>query len=169
MTQITVGDIARRIMEPDEDFEVVRDRLRTWVKAGLLQADEKNPGTGLHRQFSERSIVEAAILARLAKHYDMGTKAGPLVRRALDLAFRKLPGIKPTKEQILYFFAGTTGVGRDSKPLVNIQLVDPPAKASQQWRLKIPPNADDAVLINLNRLFQRVGVPLEAFTGGSRG
>jgi DNA-binding transcriptional MerR regulator len=65
---LTVGEVARRIQGPDEDFAVVVDRLRNWTKEGLLKPiGDKNPGTGRARRYSEGSVIDALVLSTLTE------------------------------------------------------------------------------------------------------
>jgi hypothetical protein len=60
---LTISEIAERIRKPDEELGAVIDRLKNWVKEGLLEpVGEKNPGTGRHRRFPENALIDAAIL-----------------------------------------------------------------------------------------------------------
>jgi hypothetical protein len=158
MDFFTVGDIARRIMEEGNDFEAVRGQLRTLVTAGLLVPDEQNPGTGLHRQFSEREVIAAAVFIRLAKRYDVGTKIGPLVRRALNQAFKMLAARKSIEGRTPFLGIGMEGSGPNAKPWAVVDF-------SSDRRVLLPPNVDDAVIIDLNKIFDRVRIPIHLYIG----
>lgn len=67
---------------PGEKISAVVDRLKNWTKEGLLQPVEESPGTGVHRQFSEGALVDAAVLSVLTDQIGM-----PAVRAR---AFAKL-------------------------------------------------------------------------------
>lgn len=161
MDYFTVGDIARRIMEEGDDFEVVRGQLRTLVTAGLLVPDEQNPGTGLHRQFSEREVIAAAVLVFFAKRIDIGTKFGPLIRRAIDAAFKKLARTNSTEGQTLYLFVGEERSGPNLKPWAGVHV-------SPDHQVRIPPNVDGAVILNLSKIFDRTRIPLNLYLARSK-
>jgi hypothetical protein len=81
----TIREIAERIRKPDEDLGVVIDRLKNWVKEGLLQpVGEKNPGTGRHRHFPESALIDAAILHVLTAQIGMQA----VMARPLSKLFR---------------------------------------------------------------------------------
>jgi hypothetical protein len=68
-TRLTVGEIAKRIQEPDEDLTAVVDRLRNWTDEGLLKPLDYIPGTGRGRKrfYSERTLIDALVLNALTE------------------------------------------------------------------------------------------------------
>jgi hypothetical protein len=166
---LTAGEIAERIQLPGEDLRAIGERLRTWTKEGLLKPlGRRSPGTGRYHRYPQRALIDAAILSLLAQRYGLWGKKAPLfTNKLLDLAVNELPKMPAHREkrQIAYIVFGSI----DGKFLGNVQIVDRPKAQSgaSDLRLMIPPSMDDAILINLNRLFERLSLPLaEANAGG---
>jgi hypothetical protein len=176
MAGISVGDIARRIKGPDEELTAVADRVRNWVKHGLLKPlGTRNPGTGRHRSFSERSIVESGVLNRLAGVYGSSAPVLALFKGALDKAVKELSKAEYVEGHLdAWLLTGTQeGVRVPTKQyevLSEIRYVpglrSQPVKADQvgppQRIVEIPwLMADNILMINLTRMFSELGVPLK--------
>jgi hypothetical protein len=168
---LTAGEIAVRIQQPGEDLRAISERLRTWTKEGLIKPlGKRSPGTGRHHRYPERALIDAAILSQLSQQYGLWGKKAPLFTNALlDKAVDELPKMSTHREKrrIAYLVFGTIG----GKFLGNVQIVNYPKARTDpaDLRLMIPPTMDDAILINLNRLFERLGIPLEEVKGGTDG
>jgi hypothetical protein len=161
---LTAGEIAERIRESDDEYlRVVFERLRHWTRSGLLKpTGEQNPGTGHHLRFPQRALADAAILTRLTKRYGLWAKKMPLFTSALlDQAAKQIPKMADhiKNRRIAYLVCGTI----DGKFLANVQEVAEPSVTNpeQRYRLMLSPLMDDVILINLNRLFAQLHVPLE--------
>jgi hypothetical protein len=171
MTQLTVGEIAKRIKEPDEPISGVINRLRSWTKEGVLKPlGDEAPGTGQKLRYPERAIVDAAILSRLARHYGIWATKVPLFAGALDLAVKQLPKARAAAEldpaKVIYLIVGTTGQGKNLRVQSNIQYVDDawrsrrPKDGLPKRSIKLSPFMSDGLFIDLTSLFERLGVPL---------
>jgi hypothetical protein len=158
---LTAGEIAERIRESDdEDLRVIGERLRHWTRSGLLKPiGEQNPGTGHHLRYPERALVDAAILSRLTRRYGLWAKKMPLFTAALlDKAVEQIPKMRGHAEhkRIAYLLFGTI----NGKFVGNVQVVNQPNTKTGSSELVVPPTMDDAILINLTRLFAQLRVPL---------
>jgi hypothetical protein len=176
-TSLTVGQIAKLVREPVEKPKAVVDRLRSWTKEGLIKPlGRKRPGRGRKRLYSNRALLDAAILSRLAKYYGLwAPRVLRLFDSALDLAFKELVKAQYVPEhQDVYLFVGTMIEGQRKKPskpwevksaiaYVNSVTRSRPINADPPPKRDHPPFAfmDDGLFINLTRLFERLGVPLE--------
>jgi hypothetical protein len=160
---LTAGEIAERIRESDdEDPRAISERLRHWTREGLLRPIGRPKGTGHHLRYPERVIVEAAILSRLTKRYGFWAKKLPSFTAALlDKAVEQIPKMRDhiNKKKVAYLVCATI----DGKFYANVQRVADPSipDPSPEDRLQLSPSMDDAILINLNRLFAQLRVPLE--------
>jgi hypothetical protein len=141
----TISEIAERIRKPDEDLGVVIDRLKNWVKEGLLQpVGEKNPGTGRHRRFPKSTLIDALVLHVLADQIGMqAVKA-----RKFKTVFTQTRGWfeKPSAERFLAF-----GLSADGRA-VDIGL----SHAEGLAKLLTSSPHESHVVINLHQLFQRL-------------
>jgi hypothetical protein len=168
-SSISIGDIAKLVREPGEDLQTVTDRLRGWVKEGLLKPERSRREAGQHRRFPERAIVDAAILSRLAHVWGIwATKAPVFVSGALDKAVQQLPKARAATGQgkVIYLLVWTEGAGTQLRVLSDVQYIDAiesrPVKAGLPKRLiEVPSSMSDGFLIDLSSLFSRIGVPLE--------
>jgi hypothetical protein len=177
MTDLTVGEIAKRIQEPGEDLKVVINRLRSWTRENLLKPrNDKKPGTGQKLLYSERTLVDAAIMSKLARHYGIWAPRVPGFDGALDLAWKQLPKAKPVAEQqgmdIFLIVGVMEGQEREtlSKPWQVISETvwvesyirsrSTKAGAPKKRALEISPLMGDGFFVNLTRMFERIGVPL---------
>jgi hypothetical protein len=164
---LTAGEIAERIQQEGEDVRAISERLRHWTKEGLLKPlGKKNPGTGRRHRYPERALVDAAILSRLTQKYGLWAKKMPLFTTALlDKAVEQIPKMRGHLEnkRIVYLVCASI----DGKFLANVQQVAEPGVLNPppEDRLTLSPSMDDAIVINLNRLFARLGVPLEKEKG----
>jgi hypothetical protein len=138
----------------------------------------RNPGTGVHRTYPERAIVDAAILSLLSKFF--GASA-PMVlfTGALDLAVDQLPKAKYAAEKDPpedIFLLIAVMKGQEGEPLhapwqvkAEIQYVEmddrsrPKDAAPPNRILKIPPLMSGGLFVNLTDLFERVRVPLDEY------
>lgn len=168
---VTVGEIAKKIQEPDEPLTSVINRLRSWTKEGVLKPlGDEAPGTGQKLRYPERAIVDAAILSRLARHYGIWATKVPLFAGALDTAVKQLPKARAAAEadlpEVIYLIVGTTGTGKNLRVLSDIQYVPDPQKSRRlqdrppERVLKLSPFMSDGLFIDLTSLFERLGVPL---------
>jgi hypothetical protein len=172
MTKLTVGEVARRIKDEDESIEVVTHRLRSWTKEGVLKPlGDKRPGTGKRLRYSERSLIDAAILSRLARHYGIwATKVLPVFAEAVDKAAKQLPKVKAAAEldpaKVVYLVVGTRREGKNLRVESGIQYVDDPWRSRRpkdglpKRSLELSPFMSDGLFIDLTSLFERIGVPL---------
>jgi hypothetical protein len=170
--EITVGKIAKRIQEADEDIASVINRIRSWTKEGVLKPiDDKAPGTGQKLRYPERAVVDAAILSQIAEHYGLwANKMAAGVTDALDLTVRQLVKSKYVTEQgqIIYLFIWAEGTGAKRRIKSNVQWIDDP-ELSRRPKDGLPkrsiemPESDDGLWINLTRLFSRLGVPFKDY------
>jgi hypothetical protein len=72
MPTVTISEIAARIAGPDEKLGVVIDKVKNWVKSGLLEpSSELNPGSGHARAFPETALIDALILHVLTAQVGM--------------------------------------------------------------------------------------------------
>jgi hypothetical protein len=159
---LTAGEIANRIQEPGEDLRAISQRLRHWTREGLLKPiGKQNPGTGHHLRYPERALVDAAILSRLTRRFGFWAKKVPFTGALLDAVVEQLPHMRLhiQNQKIAYLFLGTRG----GDFLGQVQVVDDPNGPVRRFRerLTVPPDFDDVILINLNRLFAQVGIPLD--------
>jgi hypothetical protein len=101
MRTFTISEIADRIRRPDEEIGAVIDRLKNWVKEGLLKpVGERHPGTGRHRRFPESALIDAAILHVMTDQIGMqAVQAGAL--RKLFIDTRKAFSRKPDAERFV--------------------------------------------------------------------
>jgi hypothetical protein len=165
---LTAGDIADRIRErDDEDLRAIGERLRHWTKEGLLKPiGKQNPGTGNRLRYPERALVDAAILSRLTRRFGFWAKKVPFTRELLDTVAAELPNMRlhVANQKIAYLFLGTCG----GTFLGQVQVVDDPNGPVRRLRerLTVPPDFDDVILINLNRLFAQIGVLLDEHQKG---
>jgi hypothetical protein len=173
MQTVSAGDIARLIKRPDEDLTPVVDRIRNWVKYGLLTpAGAQNPGTGRHRHFDDKAVIEAAILNLLSRDYGV---AGPRLvpfKGALNSAVKQLAKAEflPEHKDIWLVIGPREGIEVPSKPshvLSDVQFIDSvtrsrPVKAGlPERKLELPPLIGNRLLaVNLSSLFKHLGVPL---------
>jgi hypothetical protein len=177
MTKLTVGEVARRIKDEDESIEAVTHRLRSWTKEGVLKPlGDKRPGTGKRLHYSERSLIDAAILSRLARHYGIwatgiwATKVLPAFAEAVDKAAKQLPKVKAAAEldpaKVVYLIVGTRHEGKNLRVESRIQYVDDPWRSRRpkdglpKRSLELSPFMSDGLFIDLTSLFERIGVPL---------
>jgi DNA-binding transcriptional MerR regulator len=160
-TRLTIGDVAGRVREPDEDLLTVRDRLRSWVREGIInpELDPKEPGR--HRYYGESAIIRAAVLSRLSHHYGISYASKRPMRGMLNVAVEAVKNVSPVPgegpEIFLVVWSEGEG-GKASVPSAQIQYID--LKSRSPRSIVIPPEANDAIVINLTQLFRRIGVPL---------
>jgi DNA-binding transcriptional MerR regulator len=65
---LTVGTLAERIKPIDPDVGGTIERIRHWVREGLLwPSSQHHAGTGKHRQFSESAVYDVAVLHVLTR------------------------------------------------------------------------------------------------------
>lgn len=178
---LTVGEIAERIREPDEDLAAVIDRLRNWTKEGLLKPIRKKTGIGRKRRYQEEAIVTAAILSRLSRYY--GNRATELRSTgAVDIAIEELSKAKSIPEwKDAYLLVGTVKQKEAWQITAEVRYVDTdrssPTSDRKLDRVDLS-TFDDGFFINLSKMFKRLGVPLKeaadeeaflkAFPGASR-
>jgi hypothetical protein len=158
---LTAGDIARLIQEPGEDLRAIGERLRHWTKEGLLKPIGRPKGTGHHLRYPERALVDAAILSRLTQRYGLWAKKVPFISALLDIAVNEIPKMPQhiQKKQTVYLFLSTVA-GKFSGSVQKVD--DPEGPARLFWlRLSVERDFEDAIIINLNLLFEKVGVPLD--------
>ena len=168
MQTVSAGDIAAAIAEPGEALPVVRDRVRNWVKHGLLKPlGGHHPGTGRHRQFPERVLIEAALLNRLARAYGSAAPQLALFHEVLDRAVRQLPKAAGAADrgEAIYLIVWTTGSGSALRVFSDVQFVpdlslSQPVGKSLKRSIELPPAATDGLYVDLSALFSRLGVPL---------
>ena len=63
MATYTAREIAARIRRPAEDVGDVALRIQNWTKQGLIAIEEKNPGTGNSRRYSEDALLQIMLLS----------------------------------------------------------------------------------------------------------
>jgi DNA-binding transcriptional MerR regulator len=171
---LAIGEIARRVRFPDEDLLAVRDRLRGYVKEGLLQPEgQGRREAGQHRRFSEKALVHAAILSQLARHNGAwATKVQVASSGALDKAMQQLPKVSAATEQgkeiCLLVWAEELNRGFRVVSKIPAPFIDTTESRSVKAGLpkrfiEMPPFFDDVLIINLTRLFARIRVPLKDF------
>jgi DNA-binding transcriptional MerR regulator len=97
MSGLTVRELAERVRDPDEDLDVVVNRLRSWTKEGLLDPEgERNPGTGRKRLYPETAVIDAMALNLLTERAGMpSTQAFKLLwKTSKEDFFRTPPKVK---------------------------------------------------------------------------
>jgi hypothetical protein len=168
MQKITIGDVAERIREPDEELLAVRGRLRFWVSQGIIkpEGDPKTPGR--HRHFGESAIICAGILSRLSHHYKISYDSNPPMRQEFFLALevarevaREISAVPVGKRPNAYLVLWSEGDGKKLSVHCQKQFID--LKSRAPHAVAIPPQANDAISINLTKLFKRIRVPLAEY------
>jgi hypothetical protein len=98
VTNFTARDVAEKIRRPGETLTTAVDRLRDWVKEGLIRpAGEPHPGTGRKRQYSRAEMIDAILLETLVEAAGLkAVAAAPLLKH-----FRKQLPKSPTAEPFL--------------------------------------------------------------------
>jgi hypothetical protein len=98
VTNFTARDVAQRIQRPGETLTTAVDRLRDWVREGLLRpVGERHPGTGRKRQYSRAEMIDAILLETLVEAGGLkAVAAAPLLKE-----FRKHLPTSPTAEPFL--------------------------------------------------------------------
>jgi hypothetical protein len=146
MRTFTISEIADRIRRPDEEIGAVIDRLKNWVKEGLLKpVGERHPGTGRHRRFPESALIDAAILHVMTDQIGMqAVQAGAL--RKLFIDTRKAFSRKPDAERFV-----TIGRSPDNRA-AEIGL----SHAEGLAGLLAGSPHESHVVINLQKLFKRL-------------
>lgn len=172
---LTIGDIADRIALPYEDKKAVRKRLTNWAKEGLLDYfGAKQPGSGAHRRFEHKTLIDAAVLSALG---DLGIPAV----RALTLGgtertmffhcrlaatnWRARFAAGETLYLVIVKALGSDGapVGQASVQIQSGLSLPEPAVMPQPYRalrsdtdVHVPGWADASVVVNLTKLFSRI-------------
>jgi DNA-binding transcriptional MerR regulator len=158
--KITIGDVAARIRLPDEDLLVVRDRLRAWVREGIIKPERDPKVRGAHRYYGESAIVRAAVLSHLSRHYGLSYASKQPMSKMLHYAVQeaeKVSALAGSEGPERFLVLWTEG--REVKnPSCEIQTIDVKSKSPRS--IKISSEANDAIVVNLSRLFERIGVPL---------
>jgi hypothetical protein len=97
----------------------------------------------------------------LTRRFGFWSKKVPFTSALLDAVAAELPNMRHhVKEQkIAYLFLGTLG----GEFLGQVQVVDDPNGTVRRVRerLTVPPDFDDVLLINLNRLLTQIGILLD--------
>jgi hypothetical protein len=142
---LTISEIAERIRSPDEELGAVIDRLKNWVKEGLLQPiGEKNPGTGRHRRFPETALIDAAILHVLTDQIGMQAVKARALSKLFSLSRGEFK--KPDEPRFV-----TIGRSPDNRA-AEIGF----SHAQHLARLLAGSPHESHVVINLQKLFRRL-------------
>jgi hypothetical protein len=98
VTNFTARDVAEKIQRPGETLTTAVDRLRDWVREGLIRpAGERHPGTGRKRQYNRAEMIDAILLETLVEAGGLkAVAAAPLLRE-----FRKHLPTSPTAAPFL--------------------------------------------------------------------
>jgi hypothetical protein len=63
---VTVGEIAERLRRPEADARAVSEKIRHWIREGLLfPVGDRNPGIGVHRRLEEPAVIDCAVLLQI--------------------------------------------------------------------------------------------------------
>lgn len=179
MTMLTVGEIAERIRDPGEPLAAVIERLRYWAKAGLLKpVGKRKPGTGHHRRYSRRAVLDAAILNKLHLHFGVEAPRLQHCDSALDLAAKHMSDFHLYDGQRFYLTIGVLYKDADATIPTAIysllQRVDVvrdraapddrpgvPESYRPHLNVKLPDALEFGIVINLSSLYQRLAFPPE--------
>jgi DNA-binding transcriptional MerR regulator len=165
MRKITIGEVAERVREPDEDLLVVRDRLRFWVREGIIKPEFDPKAPGRHRYYGESAIICAGILSRLSHHYGISYASKQPMRAMFNVALEMAREVARNAREVagegpeIYLVLWSEGDGKKLSVHCNRQYIDLKSKSPRY--IEILPQANDAIVINLTQLFRRIGVPLE--------
>jgi hypothetical protein len=149
---LTVGQIVEQLGPVAPDAAAMSERIRHWTREGLLlPIDQHHAGTGRHRRYSPDASYEAAILNALA-NAGLQLVSRPYIQAALTQARaalkrwcqarsvgQKLPSFS------LVISHGVGGIGAEPTATVHEGIV------------KQDPTAEIMIVVNLSRLFQRMG------------
>jgi hypothetical protein len=161
MQKITIGEIAERVRDADEELLAVRGRLRFWVAEGIIKPEGNPKAPGRHRHFGERAIIIAGIMSHLAHHYGISWGSRELRNKMFLVALEFSRNLKaPTDENRKGFLVLWSEGGDETRASVNCQLQYVDLKSKSRQSVEIPLEANDAIVIDLTRLFRRIGVPL---------
>jgi DNA-binding transcriptional MerR regulator len=158
VAKITIGDVAERIREPDEDLLAVRDRLRAWVREGIIKPETAQKEPGRHRYYGESAIICAGILSRLSHHYEISYASKNPMKAMFLLAVEEARNVSAQSDEGREIFLVLWSEGDGKKLSVHCQKQYIDLKSKRL--VEIPPEANDAIVINLTQLFRRIGVPL---------
>jgi hypothetical protein len=163
MQKITIGEIAERVRDVDEELLAVRGRLRFWVAEGIIKPEGNPKAPGRHRHFGERAIIIAGILSHLAHRYGISwTPRDPSPRSKMFLvALEEAKKLRsPADENQKAFLVLWSEGGVEKRASVNCAVRYVDLKSKSRQFVEIPLEANDAIVIDLTRLFGRIGVPL---------
>jgi hypothetical protein len=185
--KITIGDVAQRVANATgEGVPLVLERLRSWVRDGVLDPIPSNRQAGQHRYYGEAAIIHAAVLSLLTAHWGLwATRASSRMGEALDKAVKEAKVLDQAIKEAakvryateadkeIWLFVWTTGRGEKLRVGSAIHYVDAiaprrPKDGLPKRTVELPPYAIDAIHINLTSLFKRIGVPLAAFEEAKR-
>jgi hypothetical protein len=174
---LTVRDIAKRIRQPGEALDPIVERLRNWTDVGILETgDEKNPGIGRRRHYTEAAVVDAFILSELtewgipavhianmhAKQADTG-KALPVLRLA-RMAFEQVEARERAGEWCWLSVSRTRDKKLGPTAILHFtrDIYDPPQSRRIADRkrsfedLGIPNWSPSSVVLNLTEMFKQL-------------
>jgi hypothetical protein len=147
MPNFTISEIAERIRKPGEEVGAVIDRLKNWVKEGLLQPiGEKNPGTGRHRLFPESALIDALVLHVLTDQIGMQAVKARAFSKLFSHARKSFK--KPDAARFV-----TIGRSADNRAA---EIGFAHAEGLAELLIGSPHAHESHVVINLQQLFKRL-------------
>jgi DNA-binding transcriptional MerR regulator len=156
----TVSEIAEILADAPGIEPALIERIRHWTREGLIQPiGLKHPGTGRHREYEDRVLLEVSVLEALA---GLGLKVGQQ-QTALKLLKERMKGGYALKSWIekRNLQVGTYLVFSDlgsEKPRLDEIHGHIFSLGDNQLR---PIFGDAAVLINISQIIESVGRKLE--------
>jgi DNA-binding transcriptional MerR regulator len=156
----TVSEIAEILADAPGSEPALIERIRHWTREGLIQPiGLKHPGTGRHREYEDRVLLEVSVLEALA---GLGLKVGQQ-QTALKLLKERMKGGYALKSWIekRNLQVGTYLVFSDlgsEKPRLDEIHGHIFSLGDNQLR---PIFGDAAVLINISQIIESVGRKLE--------
>jgi len=161
MQKITIGEVAERVRDVDEELLAVRGRLRFWVDEGIIKPEGNPKKPGRHRHFGESAIICAGVLSHLTHRYGISWASKEPMNKMFLVALEVARNLKaPTDENRKAFLVLWSEGGEEKRASVNCAVRYVDLKSKSRQFVEIPLEANDAIVIDLTRLFRRIGVPL---------
>jgi DNA-binding transcriptional MerR regulator len=161
----TVSEIAEILADAPGSEPALIERIRHWTREGLIQPiGLKHPGTGRHREYEDRVLLEVSVLEALA---GLGLKVGQqqtalkLLKERTQYGYKVKSWIEKRNYQMVVYLA-FSDLGGEKPTLheVHAQII-PLSGPDQLHTLNFRPVGDAAVLINISQIIESVSRKLE--------